>query len=567
MFIKKINQIFTINTNHITKNQIIFWLSLSITFAIIYSLMLWQQIFSVEYIIQDDARQHVVWMQRFVDSQLFPNDLIADYFQSVSPIGYSTVYKLMASIGINPLLFSKILPMILSLITTVYCFLFTLKIFPIPFTAFLASVMLNQSLWMKNDIASGTSRGFIYLLLLAFFYYFFDKKLIPCIIVLICQSLFYPPTVLISAGLIFFDLIFNYLKTKKLDKFYIITLIVSILILLPYQLQSSTFAPTVSLEEARNLATFYPEGRMSFFYDDNPIYFWLGASGPGMIANLSWMPIPNYLAILLPLFLYFKNKFTLIKEGKFQIFGKIILVSLGLFFLAHILIFTLYLPNRYTIHTFRIIIDISAAIVVSILINTSFNDFKRFKNNWQKKVLPLTISLILITPTILYPYLLETFPKGNYVQGNHSKTYEFFAQQPKDIMIASLADEADNIPSFSARSVLVSREYAVPFHNGYYLNKLLPKIIDTIAVQYTTDISQLQEYIQKYNINFWLIHKNAFNYEYLANNKWLQEFQPVTQNAENILKNNKIPTLKTFIKSCKVLEDKELIVINAKCIK
>ena len=567
MFIKQINQIFTIDTNKIKKNQLIFWFSLSLTFAIIYGLMLWKQIFSFEYIIQDDARQHVVWMQRFVDSQLFPNDLIADYFQSVSPIGYSTIYKSMASIGIHPLLFSKILPMILSLITTIYCFLFTLKILPIPFTAFLASVMLNQSLWMKNDIASGTSRGFIYLLLLAFFYYFSDKKLMSCIIVLICQSLFYPPTVLISAGLIFCDLILNYIKTKKLERFYLITFFVSIVILLPYQLQSSAFAPTVSLEEARNLAAFSPKGRMSFFYDDNPIYFWLGASGPGMFANLNWMPFPNYIAIFFPLTLFFKHKFTLINQGKFQIFGKIIIVSLALFFLAHIFIFTLYLPNRYTIHTFRIIIDISAAIVVSILINTSFNYFKKFKNKLQKKVLPFAISLILITPTILYPYLLETFPKGNYVVGNHSKTYKFFAQQSKDIMIASLADEIDNIPSFSARSVLVSREYAVPFHNGYYLNRLLPKIIDTIEAQYTTDISKLQKYIQKYNINFWLINQNAFNYEYLANNKWLQEFQPVTQNAEDIIKNNKTPILQTFIKSCQVLEEQKLIVIDTQCIK
>ena len=67
-------------------------------------------------------------MQRFIDSELFPNDLIADYFQSQAPIGYSSIYKLMASLGIHPFLFNKIVPVILSLITTIYCFLFTLYI-------------------------------------------------------------------------------------------------------------------------------------------------------------------------------------------------------------------------------------------------------------------------------------------------------------------------------------------------------------------------------------------------------------------------------------------------------
>jgi len=52
--------------------------------------------------VQDDARQHVFWMQRFLDPALFPRDLIADYFQSVAPAGYTAIYQMMAGVGINP---------------------------------------------------------------------------------------------------------------------------------------------------------------------------------------------------------------------------------------------------------------------------------------------------------------------------------------------------------------------------------------------------------------------------------------------------------------------------------
>lgn len=72
------------------KSSVNFWLSLSFAFAIIYGLIALQKAFSNEYVIQDDARQHVFWMRRFIDPDLFPNDLIADYFQSVAPWGYST---------------------------------------------------------------------------------------------------------------------------------------------------------------------------------------------------------------------------------------------------------------------------------------------------------------------------------------------------------------------------------------------------------------------------------------------------------------------------------------------
>ena len=215
MLTSYISRIFTLEPGKVNRNQIIFWLTLSLTFAFIYGLMLWQKIFSVEYIIQDDARQHIFWMQRFIDSELFPNDLIADYFQSQAPIGYSSIYKLMASLGIHPFIFNKIVPVILSLITTIYCFLFTLKILPLPSIAFLSTVMLNQSLWMRSDIASGTARGFVYFLLLGFFYYFIDGKLVPTAIFLILQALFYPQCVVISAGLIFLELILKYKKNKK----------------------------------------------------------------------------------------------------------------------------------------------------------------------------------------------------------------------------------------------------------------------------------------------------------------------------------------------------------------
>jgi len=68
------------------KRNRLFWLTLSFTFAILYSFLALQEAFSSEYVIQDDARQHVFWTRRFLDSNLFPNDLIADYFQSVAPL-------------------------------------------------------------------------------------------------------------------------------------------------------------------------------------------------------------------------------------------------------------------------------------------------------------------------------------------------------------------------------------------------------------------------------------------------------------------------------------------------
>ncbi|MEH1823700.1 MAG: hypothetical protein V7L31_32295 [Nostoc sp.] len=73
--------------------SIIFWYSLSLTFALGYILIGVQKAFSSQYIVSDDAREYISWMYRYLNPDLFPGDLIADYFQSVTPIGYGILYK------------------------------------------------------------------------------------------------------------------------------------------------------------------------------------------------------------------------------------------------------------------------------------------------------------------------------------------------------------------------------------------------------------------------------------------------------------------------------------------
>ena len=100
----------------------IFWLGLSTVVVLIYGIESLKAAFETKYIIQDDARQHIFWMRRFFDTELFPEDLIADYFQSVAPWGYKIFYWLITSLGIDPIFLGKLLPIFLGLISTIYCF-------------------------------------------------------------------------------------------------------------------------------------------------------------------------------------------------------------------------------------------------------------------------------------------------------------------------------------------------------------------------------------------------------------------------------------------------------------
>jgi len=78
MLLARLQRFLTAPIDKKSRSRVIFWFSLSLTFAAIYGILGLQEAFSSEYVVQDDARQHVFWMQRFFDPGLFPKDLIAD---------------------------------------------------------------------------------------------------------------------------------------------------------------------------------------------------------------------------------------------------------------------------------------------------------------------------------------------------------------------------------------------------------------------------------------------------------------------------------------------------------
>ncbi|MEO1520308.1 MAG: hypothetical protein AAFU78_05975, partial [Cyanobacteria bacterium J06633_2] len=194
-----------VETNRDTR--VWFWFGLSIGFALIYSLMGLHEAFSSPWVIHDDVRSHVFWMWRFVDPSLFPNDLIADYFQSVAPWGYTQLYKGAIALGLDPITFNELLPLPLVLVTTGFCFWISMMMLPVPASSFIATLLLNQTTWNTHDIPSATPRAFIYPLFLGFLYFLMRRSLIPCLITILLQGLFYPQTLFLSSGILILRLI------------------------------------------------------------------------------------------------------------------------------------------------------------------------------------------------------------------------------------------------------------------------------------------------------------------------------------------------------------------------
>lgn len=567
---KKLQTFLTAPPRKNSRQNVIFWLSLSLTFTLIYSYMALSEAFNGNYVVQDDARQHVFWMQRFVNSQLFPNDLIADYFQSVAPLGYTTLYQFFATLGIEPLMLSKLLPPVLALISALYCFGCTMQLFPLPIAGFIGTLLLQQSLWMKFDVVSATPRAFVYPFFLAFLYYLLRKNLLGVCLALVLLALSYPPYVLIACGMLVARVIkwkntgIRLCQNRRDYWFSALAILVAFVMMLPYALHSTEFGPTITRSEAIAYPIFHPEGRQSFF-SDNPLYFWFIGERSGILPPL--LPPLIWLGLLLPFALKKPQIFPLVSWVKNQkVLLDLALTSLALFFAAHAVVFRLYLPSRYIEHSARIGLAIATAILLTLILDWALNTVSQAaRQSNGKKAIALASSLLLTIALVLYPLYDRSFPRTNYRPGRLPQLYEFFQQQPPDILIASLASEANNLPTFSHRSVLVAREYAIPVHLGYY-RQFNQRVTDLLRAQYSSDPTQVQQFIDRYGIDFWLVERSAFTPEYIAQDSWLQQYQPEAQRAIAQLHEGTPPLVATAIDRCSVFQLGDFVVLDADCI-
>lgn len=88
-------------------------------------------------------------------------------------------------------------------------------------------------------------------------------------------------------------------------------------------------------------------------------------------------------------------------------------------------------------------------------------------------------------------------------------------------------------------------------------------------------IKKLRNFIQKYDIDFFLINRQRLLQPLLSDNsedeeirinRWINQFQPAADEATAAAKQGKIPALAKLVPKCTVFENETLIVLESKCI-
>lgn len=518
------------------------------------------RVFSSEFIVQDDARAHVLWAYKYLSPGYFNNnDIMLEYFEAMAPYGYWWLYHSAAWLGVSPFLLNKLLPVILGLATCYYAFRLANDIFKNPLVAFVATLILNHILWGQDNLPSGTPRAFIYPLLLASMVYMLRRAFWSLVLTFILEASFYPHALFISFvtyGLTFFRRNGRLVSVSQNRRDYVNALFIAgicLVALLPYVLKTHDFGPLVNYRDAIKLPEFQQGGRSAFFYSSKFKYWFSGRrsgmwpSSIGLLANVCLI-----LSLAFPYVWRRRELFGISNSANVGILYRLVLASLLMFFLAHLMLFHLHLPSRFTQHSFRIVVAMIGAQVLVASATYMWGCIRRQTCVGIKRVgAYLLLSLygwLLAYPLVLMCFGVDIIKGANFIVGKQPGLYRFFSAQPRDSVIAALSRAADLIPSFSLRSVVYAREYAIAYHRGYYTE--LERRRNEMETAYTTNNALLlTQFIDHYKVSHFVVDE-------VVKQRWTQRAEAYPE-----------PFLSKIASQCSVYRGDGAEVVDAACIK
>jgi hypothetical protein len=519
-------------------------------------------------VVQDDARQHIFWMARFRDATLFRDDPIADYFEAVAPPGYKALYWL-TSLLIEPLLASKLLPFALGLTFAGFLWLVVRRLHRSPAAAFLATTLATWYAWQHGDIVSGTPRAFHLPLLAVQLWAMASHRAWLAAGLVVLAGLFYP-----SAGLLGLALLGLWLvryeggravlareRSVWLGLAVATGLLGTVLLV---QLQASApYGPVVSLEEARRMDEFDRDGR-SVIFNPNPYRYWIASPRTGfdlMVREVNTRTpiILLYLAVaaILPLMVLLGRP-AAIRDLRPEsvLLVHLLSASLGLFLLAHLVLFRLYLPSRYVKTSVPLALAVASGLVLGLLVGALWARAGARRGPILAALLCLGLGLALA----VYPISRAS----TFVEDPNRRVTAFLLQQPADTLVAGASVDTDSLPVLARRRVLTSREFLNPYHLGFYL-PLRAVTEDLVDAYYARSRDEFATFAQRYGVDYMLVNRTAYT-ESTALEPWFEKFEPFRSRIEAQFRHTRRFWLRDASRSCGTVVDREVTLSSTDCL-
>ena len=527
-------------------------------------------------VVQDDARQHLFWMARYRDPRLFQNDPMAEYYESLAPPGHRALYWL-ASRVVDPERASRLVGPAASATAVIFSYLLLRRLGGGVGAGLLGSVLVAWYAWQYDHLPSGTPRAYMLPLLAAQLWAVAEHRRVLALGVAVLSALLYPPAAALCLGVLGLGLVSWHGRRPALSRtradwlLFAAACLLVVVAVLPVRTTDARFGPQVSLEQARALPEFQQGGRESFFMS-NPYLYWVRSRRSGLATHAedplfeSSVPILfelAALAALLPLgvLVYRRQGRSTGLRPEGVVLARLLVASLVLFFLAHLVLFRLYLPSRYVSISLPLAFGLAAGLGLELVVRGVVWLLRLPRRSLAMSGLAAALALgVAFYPADYY---------GSFREDRRPAVTRWLQTQPPDTLVAGLPIDADLVPSFARRSVVASIEYAIPFHLGYY-GEMKRRLEDLLAAFYSSDRAKVERFADRYGVDVFLVNSMAYqagNVDRVITSVDGGRFEPFSSQASRALRELKgEAALVGAARRCASLIDEDVAVVTRKCL-
>ncbi|MHC1790739.1 hypothetical protein [Solidesulfovibrio sp.] len=460
------------------------------------------------YVVNDDVRQQLFWMARWLDPALYPPDFLSEYAAAYVPAGVKALYfGAAAGFGLDPLAFSKLLTgaLFVVLALALYGLGATLEG---PVLGWFAAAMAWSMPYFLKNISGGLSRAFAGPLLALFLLAWMRRSGRGMAWVLLLEAAAIPYIAILCAGCACLDALLARLTDRPAAPFpsrpghgLVLAAAGVAVFAMNHDLAAKGYGPLAGRAVLAAGPEFTAAGRLDLYPLPNPFLDLLYWPFEGIGLFLEWGLVPGIvsLAVLAPV-LWLGARRAPWRElaAKARPAAMLLAGSLGLYVLARAIALALFVPDRYISYT----INLLYALLLAVCLRHALAGLLSRPG--------AAVGLILLAVGFGSWRLTGV---GLYDYRPDAPLYAAVAALPRDAVLAGNARDMDNVLTFGRRNVVATFELAHPWSTGAW-KVMLPRLAHQAEAYYAKDPTTVREFARVYDVD-WMVVREA-DYEAAA---------------------------------------------------
>jgi len=468
------------------------------------------------YLIHDDVNQYLPAVYALspgpLHNALLDGDLIIKYMVLKDSPGHLYLLSLLSRF-MPPLSLIRLLPFFLAALSTI-CFFYLGKAMQNSTVGFFCALIFSFYLWTSGFgfLSGAFPKAFAFPLLLLFLIFLSAGKRALSFSVIFLQVLIFPAVALVSLAVYFLNLFRDGLPGKKeLFAFGFCALGFLLISTILYRAGSDFLGSLVSLKEMASMPEFGPGGR-DYLFTANISDFFTSEDASGIaVSRAFWVLALFFLASSL----YLERRFLRLPRLIVYVF----FCGVVLFWCAWIFLFYLFFPGRYIEYTLPLFMITVIALAIDKFLE-------------KRDVLARRLMLVGITAVVIFVHL--PFLQQN-LKDYQRPYYEYLKTLPQDALVAAHPYEADPLPTFAQRRVLVQFEVSTAWYRNYY-SRVKERTYDFFRAYYASSWKTIEGFFRKYGISCMIVNKGHFEQRYLKEGKFY--LAPFNEYVRGIVRDN-----------------------------